>query len=175
MMPSIFKHLGLIDYSNIPTDYVYIGTLPNALSSPNREIVSDIFIGKGLFIVRKEGRLANGKRNSITQFEMPLDALSWVLESIETMFERKPSLGGLAKDIQHTDKAFDGENIELRYGVSVAGEGIGGYTVTNFSRDCHILPGEAAQTFSFALTIWQDHARAIFKDIIKRQLAGEFA
>ena len=174
-MLSTFKHLGLIDYANIPADYVYIGKLPNALSTTKREIVNDIFIGDNLFIVRKEGRLANGKKNSISQFEMPLDALSWVVDSIETMFERKPSQGGLAKEVQHLDKQFTGENIELRYGVSVAGEGVGGYTLTNFSRDCYILPGEAAQTFSFALSIWKDHARAMFKDIIRRFQAGEFA
>jgi len=172
---NIFKHLGLIDYSNIPADYVYIGKLPNALSTTKREIVNDIFIGDNLFIVRKEGRLANGKKNSITQFEMPLDALNWVLDSIETMFERKPSQGGLAKDVLHIDKTFDGEELVLRFGVSVAGEGVGGYTLTNFSRDCYILPGEAAQTFSFALSIWQDHARDMFKDIVRRYQAGEFA
>ncbi|MGI5308380.1 hypothetical protein [Rheinheimera sp. WS51] len=47
--------------------------------------------------------------------------------------------------------------------------------LTNFSRDCYILPGEAAQTFSFALSIWKDHARAMFKDIIRRYQAGEIA
>ncbi|MGI5308381.1 hypothetical protein [Rheinheimera sp. WS51] len=118
-MLNISSFLGLIDYANIPVDYVYIGKLPNALSTTKREIVNDIFIGNNLFIVRKEGRLANGKKNSITQFEMPLDALSWALGSIETMFERKPSQGGLAKEVLHLDKQFTGENIELRYGVSV--------------------------------------------------------
>lgn len=169
-----FKHLGLIDYSNIPQYYVYIGRLPNALSTAKREIVNDIFVAKDLFIVRKEGRLANGKINSVTQYEMPLDALGWVVNCIETMFERKASQGGLAKDVQHLDKQFSDEYIELRYGVSVGGEGVGGYTLTNFNRDCYILPGEAAQTFSFALSIWQDYARAMFKDIVSRQKKGEF-
>lgn len=174
-MLSKFKHLGLIDYSNIPQDYVYIGNLPNALTTHKREIINDIFIGKQLFIVRKEGRLATGRINSITQFEMPIETLSWVVDSIEMMFERKSSEGGLSKDVQHLDKQFGGEHIELRYGVSVAGEGIGGYTLTNFNRDCYILPGEASQTFSFALNIWHDHAQTMFKDIVRRHNAGEFA
>ena len=169
-----FKHLGLIDYSNIPQGYVYIGKLPSALSTAKREIVNDIFVAKDLFIVRKEGRLANGKTNSVTQYEIPLVALGWVVDSIETMFERKPSQGGLSKDVQHLDKQFSDENIELRYGVSVGGEGVGGYTLTNFSRDCYILPGEAAQTFSFALSIWKDHARTMFNDIVRRHTASEF-
>ena len=174
-MTQNIKQFGLIERNNMPAGVTYIGRLPDALSDTHREYINDVFVSKELFFVRFSRAFSDGRTTGRSQFEMPLAALSWVVESIETMFERKPSLGGLAKDVQHTDKAFDGENIELRYGVSVAGEGIGGYTVTNFSRDCYILPGEAAQTFSFALSIWQDHARTMFKDIIKRQLVGELA
>lgn len=166
---------GLIDRTNLAPSFTYVGRLPDALSDENREYINDIFVSKNLFIVRFQRALSDGRVTGRSQFEMPIEALSWVVDSIEKMFERKPSESGLSKDVQHLDKQFDGEHIELRYGVSVAGEGIGGYTLTNFNRDCYILPGEASQTFSFALDIWHDHAKAMFKDIIRRHNAGEFA
>ncbi len=174
-MRANLKQHGLIERDNVPAGCTYIGRLPDLLSDQQREYINDVFVSKDLFIVRFQRVFADGRINGRSQFEMPLDALNWVVDSIETMFERKPSQGGLAKDVLHIDKTFDGEELELRYGVSVAGEGVGGYTLTNFNRDCYILPGEAAQTFSFALSIWTDHARAMFKDIIRRYQAGEFA
>jgi hypothetical protein len=168
------KQFGLIEHDNLSPDLTSIGRLPDLLSDEKREYINEIYVSEKLFIVRFQRKFSDGRVNGRSQFEMPIEALSWTVDAIEEMFERKPSQGGLAKDVQHLDQKFDGEELELRYGVSVAGEGVGGYTLTNFSRDCYILPGEAAQTFSFALSIWQDHARDMFKDIIRRYQAGEF-
>lgn len=174
-MKANLKQAGLIERDNVPAGLTYISRLPDLLSDEKREYINDIFVSGKLFIVRFQRAFSDGRVNGRSQFEMPIEALSWVVDAIEMMFERKPSQGGLAKDVLHTDKTFDGEKLELRYGVSVAGEGIDGYTLTNFSRDCYILPGEAAQTFSFALSIWKNHARDMFKDIVRRYQAGEFA
>ena len=69
--------------------------------------------------------------------------------------------GGLAKDVQHTDKAFDGENIELRYGVSVAGEGAGEQAVRTRTIPAinnttkHIILSFLCFHFLFLFTHWR--------------------
>ena len=62
------KQLGVIDYKNIPKNYVYIGRLPSPFSKANKnhEVVEDFFVGDGYLIDRKEAR-KNGLFDSMPE------------------------------------------------------------------------------------------------------------
>jgi hypothetical protein len=169
------KQLGIIDYKNVPKNYVYIGRLPSPFSDKllSYEKIADFFVGDGYLINRKEAR-KNGIVDSMPeQFEMPLAGVSWMINTIEQAFETPPSKGGLEKNKLHMDITIDSEDLELRYGVSVGGEGVGGYTIVNFDRSSYILP-EASQQFSITVDVWKKVGRQFFKDILKRINSGEF-
>lgn len=169
------KQLGLIDYNNIPSEYIYIGRIPSPLSSPkiNYEIIDDIFVGDGLLIDRKESRNNGVSDGAENQFEMPLAAVGWMIDAIEQGFEKPPSAGGITKNTLHTDTRINDERLRVMYGVSVGGEGVGGYTIVNPSRSGYILP-RYSQQFSITVDIWNKFGRAFFKTLQKRIDAGEF-
>ena len=169
------KQLGLIDYNNIPADYVYIGRLPSPFSDikANYEVIADFFVAEGLLINRKESRDKGVSDNAENQFEMPLAGIKWMIEAIEQGFEQPPSAGGVAKNTLHMDICVDGEELRLEYGVSVGGEGVGGYTIINFDRSGYILP-RYSQKFSMTVDIWRAFGRDFFKGLQKRIEAGEF-
>jgi len=169
------KQLGLVDYSNIPKDYVYIGRLPSPFSNPDidYEVVADFFIGNGYLINRKEDRKNGVVDDGVNQFEMPLAGVGWMINAIELGFETPPSAGGIEKNKLHTDTTLNDERLRVMYGVCVGGEGAGGYTIKNSSRSSYILP-EASQQFSITIDIWNQVGRSFFKDILKRINTGEF-
>jgi hypothetical protein len=128
------KQLGIIDYKNVPTNFVYIGRLPSPFSNPqkNYEDIADFYIGDGYLINRREDRKNGISDDMPEQFEMPLAGVSWMINTIEQAFETPPSKGGLDKNKLHTDVTIDNEDLELRYGVSVGGEGVGGLHNSEF-------------------------------------------
>ena len=169
------KQFGLLDYQNIPSDFTFIGRLPSPFSDPpsNYEVIADFFVGHGLLIDRKESRNNNQLDGGVNQFEMPLGAVKWLIEAIEQGFEKPPSAGGLAQNSFHMDTCIKEEELRIEYGVCVGGEGIGGYTVTNFDRSSYILP-RYSQEFSITVDIWNQVGRDFFKALQKRIESGEF-
>jgi hypothetical protein len=165
--------LGLIDLARPPRDAVHIASLPTPEPTPRSTEVDELFAVGGLLVERNERRLQSGKVHAAYQFEMPLAAVRWVIDAIEQQFERKPSEGGAPRNRFHVDGSIEGESLEVRYGVSVGGEGVGGYTIYNFSRASYILP-EATQQMSFAIDDWRDTIRDLFHDIAQRYERGEF-
>lgn len=168
------KQLGLIDYSSISENFVYIGRLPTPFFNSNKsEDIVDFFVGDGCLINRRETR-KNGLVVSMPeQFEMPLAGVSWMIDAIELGFETPPSAGGLEKHTLHADTTLNDERLRLMYGVCVGGEGVGGYTVKNTSRSSYILP-RYSQQFSITVDIWKEVGRQFFKDILRRINSGEF-
>lgn len=169
------KQLGLVDYQNVPSNFNYIGRLPSPFSDPasSYEVIADFFVGNGFLINRKERRTNNHFGGGANQFEMPLDGVKWLIEAIEQGFEKPPSAGGLAQNSFHIDACIKEEELRLEYGVCVGGEGVGGYTVTNFDRSGYILP-ESSQEFSITVDIWNQVGRDFFKALQKRIESGEF-
>ncbi|WP_062058010.1 hypothetical protein [Cellvibrio sp. OA-2007] len=169
------KQLGIIDYKNVPINYVYLGRLPSPFSNPqkNYENIADFYVGDGYLINRREDRKNGISDDMPEQFEMPLAGVSWMINAIEQGFEKPPSEGGLEKNKLHTDTTLNEERLRIMYGVCVGGEGVGGYTIKNTSRSSYILP-RYSQQFSITVDIWQQVGRKFFKDILKRINSGEF-
>ena len=111
------KQLGIIDYKNVPKNYVYIGRLPSPFSNPqkNYEDIADFYVGDGYLINRREDRKNGISDDMPEQFEMPLAGVSWMINTIEQAFETPPSKGWLEKNKLHTDVTIDNEDLELRY------------------------------------------------------------
>ena len=108
------------------------------------------------------------------QFEMPLEGIGWLVQAIELGFERKPSEGGLARDVFHTDTTVGGEHLQVRYGMNLGAEGVGGYTVYNWDRLEYIM-GRYAQEISFTLDAWRETLREYYKELADRVASGEFS
>lgn len=169
------KQLGLIASNTNSGNCIYIGRLPSPFSNEKTNYVAaeDFFVKDGYLIDRIDS-LKNGISDGMPeQFEMPLDGVKWMIDAIEQGFEQPPSAGGLAKNTLHTDTRINDERLRLMYGVSVGGEGVGGYTVVNPSRSSYILP-EASQQFSMTVDIWREFGRSFFKALQKRIESGEF-
>jgi hypothetical protein len=67
-------------------------------------------------------------------FEMPLDALPWLVDTIENGFWRKASEGGLAKDVLHVNEVIGGEDLLIRFSPNCRGEGVQGFSLKNYNR-----------------------------------------
>jgi hypothetical protein len=153
-----------------------LGTIPDPRASADAVSIIEVFAIDGLFVDRREGlRLPSRQRKWSDQFEMPLEGIAWMIETIEEKFERSPADGGLPQGKFNTATVVAGEHLQLRYGVSIAGEGIGGYTIYNFDRQDYITTyREDAQSFDFTLDQWRESLRDFYKQIAQRVAAGEF-
>lgn len=169
------KQLGLIESTNIPAHCIYIGRLPSPFSKPeiNYECIVGIFICSGYFILHQNDQKNGAPDDMPEQFEMPIEGVQWFIDAIEQGFEKPPSAGGLAQNSFHIDACIKEEELRLEYGVCVGGEGVGGYTVTNFDRSGYILP-RYSQEFSITVDIWNQVGRDFFKALQKRIESGEF-
>lgn len=169
------KQLGLIDFETSADKCIYIGRLPSPFSNEkNNYIAAEDFFIKDGYLINRIDSLKNGISDGMPeQFEMPLTGIKWMIETIEQSFETQPSSGGLAKNTMHVDACINDERLRIMYGVSIGGEGIGGYTVVNTSRSSYILP-EASQQFSMTVDIWRDFGRSFFTALERRIEVGEF-
>ena len=159
------KQYGLIDPVHPPARAVRLGTRP----APDSQIVVDLFTIDGLYVDRREAR-GHWKE----QFEMPLEGIAWMVQAIELGFERKPSEGGLPRDVFHTDTTIAGEHLQVRHGVNIGGEGVPGYTVHNWDR-LEYITGRYAQDMSFTLEAWRETLRDFYKQLAERVASGEFS
>ena len=50
----------------------------------------------------------------ISQIELPLKALPWLIDAVENGFGKKPSEGGLAKDVFNMAETIYGEKLYIR-------------------------------------------------------------
>jgi len=76
------------------------------------------------------------------QLEIPLLALSWAIDTLETGFGKSHDEGGLPRDVLHAETVIDGEAIYLRRTMNCGAPYQQGYTLKNFSRSSYIDPDE---------------------------------
>jgi hypothetical protein len=176
MTPSSKKQLGLISLTNVPARAVHLGTIPDPRASADSIVITEVLAIDHLLVQRSEGLLLPSRQPKWSnQFEMPLEGVAWMVETIEEKFERSPADGGLPKGKFSASAVIGGEHLQLRHGVSIGGEGIPGYVVNNFDRQDYITTYmEEAQEFDFTLDQWNDTLRAFYKQIAERVAAGEF-
>ena len=168
------KQFGLLDPANLPQGAVRLGRLPDPDPNDVRDTVINLFALDGLFLYHMQWIMkATGAVRVTDQFEMPIDGVRWVVQAIERGFERKPSEGGLPRDVFHSNTVIAEEHLSVRWGVSVGGEGVGGYTVINFDRTEYILD-DGSQRFRFINDLWHQQVRQLLTSIAERHEAGEF-
>jgi len=126
-MENDLKQLGLIDPLAPPVDAWMIKRIIN----PFFEEEERTYIWKSCVIFH----VGEGDYN---QTELPLSAVAWLVDVIENRFWKVPSEGGLPKDVFHFTGEIAGETINVIRGSCLAGEDIGGFTITNLSRGSYI-------------------------------------
>ena len=134
--------------------------------------VEYIYIYQSFIVIYREGTKPFMGEYLKNQLELPIAAANWIVDAVENGFKKKPSEGGLPKDVFNMSSTIDSEELYIRWGVSVAGEGIGGYTIKNFDRSGYIDTGNC-QKFSIAHDIMDEQILPLLKDIAKKHQAGE--
>lgn len=107
------------------------------------------------------------------QLELPAEAIAWLVDSIESRFWKAPSDGGLPRNVLHDMATIDSERIKINRGVSIGGEGIGGFRIVNLDRlDYGKWP--RSQEFGFTDVELVDMALLeFFKDFAQRHASGQ--
>ena len=132
----------LIDTQNLSTNYKPLGKIDYTYN-PGEHIL--LFSSKGIlyFLIKYPAKpmLVKGVSYNtdepgynLDQFEIPMNALPWLIDTIEKKFWKKASEGGLAGDVLHVDNEVEGENLRIRFSPNCGDEGIQGFTVENYSR-----------------------------------------
>ncbi|MAR92478.1 MAG: hypothetical protein CML06_16600 [Pseudomonadales bacterium] len=71
---------------------------------------------------------------NLSQLELPIKALSWIIKTIENDFWKKPSEGGLPRDALHVDNVIENEDLRIRFTPNCGAENVKGLTIKNYSR-----------------------------------------
>jgi len=131
MTPTPVEHLGMIQPSALVADIRLI--LEYQHPTFEEGIIRLFIVDDSLLVFQDEGPVYTGEIWRI-QLELPLAAASWIVDSIRNRFWRKPSEGGLPKNTIHDRTVIAGETVYINRGVSIGGEGIGGFSIANLSR-----------------------------------------
>lgn len=76
----------------------------------------------------------DGEERDLDRFNLPLQALTWIYESIADGFWRSPEQGGFAKGVYHCEQEFDGEKIRINRMMNVGAPDQKGFMITNLSK-----------------------------------------
>lgn len=70
----------------------------------------------------------------IYQTEFPIEAVSWIVDSIENKLWKSEQEGGLPSGTYHTKTDIRGETLKIRRSMNVGGPGQKGFSLQNMSR-----------------------------------------
>ncbi|HCV05071.1 MAG TPA: hypothetical protein DG048_20760 [Pseudoalteromonas sp.] len=70
----------------------------------------------------------------LEQAEFQLEALPWIVQTIEEKFWRLPSQGGLPNEVLHVDACINGEELRIRHIPKCSDDGEKGLKLQNLSR-----------------------------------------
>ena len=159
-----------LDPANLPSGARLIKEYDHPTFHKPRRI---FLINEALVVFQSESvsRLTGMMRRS--QLELPAEAIGWLAESIETRFWKKPSEGGLPRDVLHDKAIIDGEPIKINRGVNIGGEGIGGFRIVNLDRQ-EYDKWKDLQEFSFTdIELVDMGLLDFFKDFAQRYASGQ--
>lgn len=79
-----------------------------------------------------------GKTKRITnQIEVPFNAISWIVDTIENKFIKSPQKGGLPNNIRLYKESVEGEELQISCIDTTKKNNPKGYVLSNFSRNHH--------------------------------------
>lgn len=158
-LSSDFKPLGRIDYTHNPGEFFLLFTSKNVLYFL-RKYPSKPMLIRGVSYDTDEPGFDLG------QFELPISALPWIIDTIENKFWKKASEGGLSGDVLHVDSDIEGEELRIRFSPNCGDEGIQGFTLKNYSRKGRYVDWMEVQ-LPYTL-LREDGMLDLLKDISKR-------
>lgn len=156
----MMQQFKLINNSTEEQKYQHIKTI--SVDDESVELLK-IYNGNEYLLIYK---LIETKNDEIeNQIEIPLSALSWLCDTIENGFWRKPSDGGLAKNQHAVKDHFDNEEILISRSSNAGTYGKSGFNIRNKSRQCYIASWDH-QTIQVTDELLQNELLAIFKRLI---------
>lgn len=126
-LPDNFKQVGRVDCSYNPGEYFLLYVSGKTLYFLNKYPAKPMLVRGKLIDTREPGY-------NLAQFELPIAALPWLIDTIENKFWKKASEGGLSGDVLHVDNVVEGEDLRVRFSPNCGDEGVQGFTLENYSR-----------------------------------------
>jgi hypothetical protein len=158
-LDSDFKPLGRVDYSAKPGQHFFLFTRDNDFYILEKDPAKPMVLPDRVIETDEPGY-------NLGQFELPLKALPWLIDTIENKFWKKASEGGLPGDVLHVDAVIEGEDLRIRFSPNCGAEGVQGFTLENYSRQGKILNWQEMQ-IPYTL-LREDGMLQKFKDICKK-------
>ncbi|WP_370981214.1 hypothetical protein [Agaribacterium sp. ZY112] len=138
-----------LDINNLPSGYTVVSEINNSFYLG--EITYLIQSDEDLVFLRKDPYDPSGFRSedepgySVSQFIMPVSAVSWAYNVVTSIFWKLPNDGGASPDMLHYKKNINGETIKLRFTPNCRREFEPGITISNLSRPGKIKKSTSIQ------------------------------
>ena len=162
-LPNGFKQVGKVEYSYNPGEYFLLFTSGKTFYFLDKYPAKPMLVRGKLIPTREPGY-------SLAQFELPINAIPWLIDTIENKFWKKASEGGLPGDVLHVDNTIEDEDLRIRFSPNCGGEGVQGFTLENYSRSDR---GLNWQDIQLPYTLLRDDGMLdLLKDISIRHAQG---
>lgn len=162
-LPADFKQVGRVDCSYNPGEYFLLIICSRILYFLNKYPATPLVV-KGVSYDTDEPGY------DLAQFELPTNALPWLIDTIENKFWKKASEGGLPGDVLHVDNIVEGEELRIRFSPNCGGEGVQGFTLENYGRKGRAQNWQEMQ-LPYTL-LREDGLLNLLKDISKQYQQG---
>ncbi|WP_223144919.1 hypothetical protein [Teredinibacter waterburyi] len=172
-MPSlkIMAPLGIIDENCLAHNELVLMPLDYEMF-PTHDV--NIFVKGVHFVINTHYWSKLKSKWRVTQEEFPLESLSWIIDSFENKFWKKPEEGGLPVGVLHVKAKIADENIRINASRNCCAENLFGYTVRNFSR-ANYISNIAPQEWDVPrYMLLEQGLLEQLKQINKRYISGEF-
>ena len=172
-MPSlkIMAPLGIIDKNCLAHNELVLMPLDYEMF-PTHDV--NIFVKGVHFVINTHYWSKLKSKWRVTQEEFPLESLSWIIDSFENKFWKKPEEGGLPVGVLHVKAKIADENIRINASRNCCAENLFGYTVRNFSR-VNYISNIAPQEWDVPrYMLLEQGLLEQLKQINKRYISGEF-
>ncbi|WP_188150646.1 hypothetical protein [Teredinibacter waterburyi] len=163
--------LGLIDQNKLNLNERHLMQVKYEMF-PDKKV--GLFVKGSFFVVSTLFWNKLKKEWMVTQKEFPLESLSWIIDSFENKFWKKPEEGGLPVGVLHVKAKIADENIRINASRNCCAENLFGYTVRNFSR-ANYISNIAPQEWDVPrYMLLEQGLLEQLKQINKRYISGEF-
>jgi hypothetical protein len=172
-MPSlkIMAPLGIIDKNCLAHNELVLMPLDYEMF-PTHDV--NIFVKGVHFVINTHYWSKLKSKWRVTQEEFPLESLSWIIDSFENKFWKKPEEGGLPTGEYCVEETFLGERIGINIMMNCCAENLFGYSIWNASR-VNYISNIAPQEWDVPrYMLLEQGLLEQLKQINKRYISGEF-